>query len=106
MVRGDPEDYDDRHPGPGDVSLVVEVSDATLQRDRTLKKHLYAQAGIPVYWIANLPQAQLEVYSNPSLSTDPADYRYRRVYGMEEDLEVALPGLETIRLKVRDLIRA
>ncbi len=105
VVRGDPEDYDDRHPGPQDLSLVVEVSDATLHRDRTLKKQLYAGAGIPVYWIANLPQAQLEVYSDPSPSTDPADYRVRRVYGMEDELEVDLPGLETTRLRVRDLIR-
>ncbi len=104
MVRGDPDDYADRHPGPGDVSLVVEVSDATLQGDRTLKKQLYAQAGIPVYWIANLPQGQLEVYSDPSTSTDPADYRVRRVYGMEEELDIDLPGVEAARLRIRDLI--
>lgn len=105
VVRGDPEDYGDRHPGPRDVALVVEVSDATLNRDRTLKKHLYARAGIPVYWITNLPQAQLEVYSDPAPSTEPADYRYRRVVGMDDEVDVDLPGLETVRLKVRDLIR-
>ncbi len=105
VVRGDPEDYGDRYPGPRDVALVVEVSDATLNRDRTLKKYLYARAGVPVYWIANLPQAQLEVCSDPSPSTEPADYRYRRVVGMDDEVDVDLPGLETVRLEVRDLIR-
>ena len=105
VVHGDPEDYADRHPGPQDVSLVVEVSDATLQSDRTLKKKLYAQAGIPIYWIAtNLPDAQLEVCSDPSPST--ADYRSRQLYGMEDEVEVTIRGVAPVRLKVRDLIKA
>ncbi len=105
VVQGDPEDYGDRHPGPGDLVLVVEVSDATLQRDQTLKKQLYARAGIPVYWIANLPEAQLEVYSGLSPSTSPAEYRHRIVYGLDEVLEVALPGMEeTVGLEVRSLL--
>ena len=30
VVRGTDDDYRDRHPGPADVALVVEVSDSTL----------------------------------------------------------------------------
>lgn len=50
VVRGDTRQYLDRHPGAEDIALVVEVSDTTLQRDRSLKKRIYARAGIPIYW--------------------------------------------------------
>ena len=37
VVRGDPGQYARSHPGPRDVALVVEVADASLVRDRSLK---------------------------------------------------------------------
>jgi Uma2 family endonuclease len=66
IVRGDTRQYLHRHPGPQDLALVVEVADATLQRDQTTKKRLYAHAGIPVYWIVNLPEGKIEVCTLPS----------------------------------------
>ncbi|MBM3740537.1 MAG: Uma2 family endonuclease [Acidobacteria bacterium] len=50
-MRGANDEYSDRHPSPADTGLVIEVSDATLRRDRGLKGHIYASAGIPHYWI-------------------------------------------------------
>jgi Uma2 family endonuclease len=47
IVRGETRDYHDRHPGPEDVALIIEVADPTLERDREVKKILYARAGIP-----------------------------------------------------------
>ncbi len=40
VIRGTAESYPHGHPGPGDVSLLVEVADATLDRDRGWKKRL------------------------------------------------------------------
>jgi len=57
--------YLDRHPVPKEVYLVVEVSDSTLNKDQTFKKKLYAKAGIPEYWIINIPEKQIEIYTNP-----------------------------------------
>src|SRR5262245_39077842 len=54
VTRGTPRDYQDRHPGPQDVALVIEIADATLKRDRGRKKRLYARAFIREYWIVNL----------------------------------------------------
>lgn len=62
IVRGGPRDYLDHHPGPGDVGSVIEVSDNSLDEDRTLKLRVYASAGIPQYVIVNLVDNQLEVY--------------------------------------------
>jgi Uma2 family endonuclease len=81
-------DYLDRHPGPEDVALVVEVSDATLNRDQTLKKQLYAAAAVPVYWVVNLPDNQVEVYSQPFVGTAKPDYRQRQTYNLSESVPV------------------
>src|SRR5205823_4838937 len=72
VVRGRAEDFDDHHPGPADVVVMIEVSDSTLDYDRTTKQRLYAEAGIALYWIVNVPDGQIEVYERP----DPVAGRY------------------------------
>ena len=66
IIRGKTTDYRDRHPAAADVVLVIEVSDATLERDRTIKQRIYARSNIPIYWILNLRDRQLEVYTQPT----------------------------------------
>ena len=56
VARGSRRDYVESHPSPSDIALVVEVSDATLQRDRTLKLRVYANARITSYWMLNLQE--------------------------------------------------
>src|SRR3954471_4448142 len=65
VFRGLPEDHADRHPGPGEVALVVEVSDSTLTRDRGIKLRSYARAGLRIYWIVDLVGRAIEVYTDP-----------------------------------------
>ncbi|HZU36709.1 MAG TPA: Uma2 family endonuclease [Gemmataceae bacterium] len=101
IVHGDTQQYLDRHPGPQDVALVVEVADTTLQRDWTSKKQLYAAARIPVYWIVNLIDKQVEVYSEPS---GQADYRQRRDYDLDKEVPLVIGGQEIGRLAVRSLM--
>lgn len=104
VVRGERHDYVERQPYPADVGLVVEVADATLQRDRRLKLRLYADAGIVCYWIINLPQSQIEVYTDPAEKGDQAHYRQRSVYTTDDTLPVMLDGQEVGWLPVRDLL--
>ena len=52
-------------PDLADVYLLVEVSDSTLIKDRTIKLPLYAAHGIPELWIVNLVDQQIEVYTEP-----------------------------------------
>ena len=58
-------EFEDRHPYPADILLLMEVSDSSLSYDRTRKGAVYAQAGIAEYWIWNLVDGQLEVYRDP-----------------------------------------
>lgn len=104
VVRGERRQYRDRHPGPQDLALLVEVSDATLQRDRGAKKRLYARAGIAVYWIVNLLESQVEVYTDPSGPADQPDYRQHHVYGLADAVPLVIEGREVGRLAVRELL--
>ncbi len=45
--------------------MVVEVSDSSLNYDRTRKAPLYAAAAIAEYWIVNLEDGELEIYRDP-----------------------------------------
>ncbi len=95
IIRGDSEDYADRHPIADEVALVVEVSDSTLRDDRGLKKTIYAHARIPEYWIVNLIDQQLEVYQRPTGSALKADYEAPRTYSLMESVSVRI-GNKTI----------
>jgi Uma2 family endonuclease len=55
----------DRLARAEDVLLLIEVSDSTLEKDRTAKLALYARDGNNEYWIVNLQDDQLEVYRDP-----------------------------------------
>ncbi|MGE0682672.1 MAG: Uma2 family endonuclease [Candidatus Binatia bacterium] len=104
VARGDLRQYLDRHPGPQDVALVVEVADSSLQRDRMLKKRLYAAAGIPAYWVANLPELHIEAYSDPSGPGEQPTYRHEQDYGISDAIPVILDGVEVVRVAVRELL--
>jgi hypothetical protein len=90
-------------PGPGDLHLVVEVAESSLQIDRADKLRIYARARIPVYWIANLVDNQVEVYTQPRAGRTPT-YLQRQDYGPDEDVPVLIEGREVARLSVRDFL--
>src|SRR6516162_3834375 len=80
LVRGSAADYQTRHPGPADVGLVIEVADSSLLRDQRDKTRIYARGGIPCYWIVNLVDRRIEVYSQPSGPTAVPAYSMFQLY--------------------------
>jgi Uma2 family endonuclease len=100
VVRGTRDDYHDRHPGPADVSLLAEVADTSLGWDRGPKLFAYARAGIAVYWIVNLVDRQVEVYSEPRGD----DYETRRVYQADQQVPVVIAGAEVGTIGVNDVL--
>jgi Uma2 family endonuclease len=65
LLRPTDDDYVSEHPGPEDILLLIEVADSSLDYDMTVKRGLYAILGIPEYWIADLRNNRLLVYSKP-----------------------------------------
>jgi Uma2 family endonuclease len=104
VIRGQPLDDKGRHPGPADLALVVEVSDATLASDRGLKARIYGRAGIPVYWIVNLSAHRVEVYTEPTGPDANPGYRERRDFEPGEALPLLIEGREVARIDVRELL--
>lgn len=71
VARGPDHTYANRHPAPHELAFVVEVADSTLDTDRNIKGPLYSAAGIPIYWIVNVVQRQVEVYTLAAGSYGP-----------------------------------
>ena len=104
VVRGDTRQYLDRHPGAEDIALIIEVSDTTLQRDRTVKKRIYARAGIAIYWIVNLVEGLVEVYSQPLVEVDQPDYSQRLDFGRSAVIPIIIEGIEIGTIAVDALL--
>jgi Uma2 family endonuclease len=104
IVRGAIRGYLSHHPGADDIALVVEVADSTLRIDRGFKKRIYARAGISTYWIINLVDKQIEVYSQPTGPSKCPDYHVRRDYLPADELPVIIDDREIGRLAVKELL--
>lgn len=65
--------YTSRHAGPSDIFLIIEVADSSLEYDQDAKLLLYAQTGIPEYWISDIAGERVIAYS------DLQDGTYRTV---------------------------
>ncbi len=97
IARGQPDDYLSNHPYPQDILLAIEVSDSTLEYDRTVKLSLYAEDQIQDYWIVNLVVTQLERYSQPYQDTQGNfGYRIRQIAMRNET--VTLPGFSDLSI--------
>jgi Uma2 family endonuclease len=99
VVRGSHRDYGDHHPGPADIAMVVEVAKSSLAQDREMAE-VYGRAGIPAYWIINLIDAQVEVYSNPG----PAGYTALEILAPGHVLTVIIDRVEVGQIAVEDIL--
>ena len=68
----DTEDHPDRS------FLVIEVALSSLDKDRGVKARIYAESNIPEYWIVNLVERVIEVYSNPKRGTYQSKLTHER----------------------------
>jgi hypothetical protein len=104
LVRGSADDYDTRHPGPADVGLIIEVADSSLLRDQRDKTRIYARGGIPCYWIVNLVDQRIEVYTQPSGPAAVPAYHAFQVYQPGDDIPLVLGGSTTGIVLASDLL--
>lgn len=103
LARGTPRTYAKRHPRPADIGLVVEVADSSLPSDRADKTRIYGRAGIACYWIINVQDGQVEVYTSPSGATTPG-YARRQVYLPGDVVPFSLDGVLIADIAAHDLL--
>lgn len=89
--------YRQRHPDPSEVYWLIEISDSSMAIDSGYKLKIYASAGIPEYWIANLRKQQVRVYRHP----ESDHYRSVETYHDGELTPLAFP---TLRVSVSLLL--
>jgi Uma2 family endonuclease len=83
--------YADRHPTAGEVVLIIEIANSSLVYDSTTKLGVYAGVGIPIYWIVNLIDKQVEVFTKPKGGKKPG-YGKRTIYKKGDDVPVMIAG--------------
>lgn len=76
VLRMKEDRYTNALPRPKDIAAVIEVSDTSYDFDSSVKLSIYAASGIPLFWIANLIQDRIEVYSHPRSD----EYANRSIY--------------------------
>lgn len=86
-----------RHPGPSDIALLIEVSDATFPFDREVKGRLYARSGIENYGIIDIPHRRVIALQGPC----GEEYKSVRIFGSGEVADFGV-----ISLDAKDLFSA
>jgi Uma2 family endonuclease len=76
ILRPRADDYGDSHPTAADALMLIEVADSSVMFDRNVKRRLYADAGIPEYWVIDLPRRCVAVFRSP----EGRDYAEQRDY--------------------------
>jgi hypothetical protein len=100
LARGKEEIYDTRHPKPSDIGILMEVGDATLLEDRRYKGALYAQEKIAEFWLINVVERKVEVYTRPRAGT----YQKNVEYTARQSVPLVLDGSKIADLPVGELI--
>jgi Uma2 family endonuclease len=73
-----------------DAPLVIEVAHTTVGHDLGPKKRIYAEAGVPEYWVVDIPAAAVHQFWSPR----GQDYEAHRRVPIGDMIEsVTIPGL-------------
>jgi Uma2 family endonuclease len=92
---------EDPRSHPASALLVVEVAHSSHRLDQGRKSVLYAQAGVPDYWLVDVPGRGVHWRSLPS----PDGYQAEQVYGLGTELPAPadVPGVPA--LDIAELFR-
>ncbi|PAX60451.1 Uma2 family endonuclease [Brunnivagina elsteri] len=58
-------EYREHHPYPENIFWLIEYSNTSLEKDLETKSKIYAEAGIPEYWVVNLKKSHLIMFREP-----------------------------------------
>jgi Uma2 family endonuclease len=81
-----------RHPGPGDVGLVIEIAVTSLPRDLGKRCEQYARALVPVYWVADVSGRKIVIHEGPRVVNGRGDYERVLVCEPGKTLQLSLRG--------------
>ncbi len=98
VVEFDPFYYEEQHPTPDKVYLIIEISDSTLNRDLDIKAQAYGESGVMEYWVVDLNHRQVYQFRQPS----GAGYREKRIFS--EDEMIAPLSFSEVAIAVKTML--
>jgi Uma2 family endonuclease len=99
VVIPDPFYYEDHHPIPSEIYLIIEVADTTLRTDCGIKAKIYAESGISDYWVLDVNNRQLHVFREPSQD----GYQSRVI--LADDASISLLRFPDFSFLVSEMLR-
>jgi len=98
ILQRRPDFYANSHPQPQDVFALIEVSDTTVEFDRTVKVPIYAKDNIAEVWIVDLNAAAVQIYREPSESG------YQQLQTFRRGQTIAFQAFTDIQFAVDQLL--
>lgn len=86
LLQPRPDFYEERHPQPSDILLLIEVSDTTIDFDQQVKIPLYCQSEIQEVWLIDLNQNIVRVYRIPTAN----GYQSIQFFTVEQTLTIGV----------------
>lgn len=84
-------EYRSHHPYPENIFWVIEYSQSSLNKDLEIKSKIYAEVGIPEYWVVNLNELQLIVFRYP----ENGEYTFQQIFTNGTISPLAFPEIAT-----------
>jgi hypothetical protein len=100
LARGEEDIYDERHPEPADIGVLMEVGDSTVIDDRRYKGKLYAKEKVPEFWLINLVQRKVEVFTRPRAGK----YQKKVEFTEKECVPLVLDGVKVADIPVSEIM--
>ena len=98
VLKEPSDDYEERHPNGDELVLLVEVADSSAQRDSTVKRDLYARAGVPEYWVLDVNRRMLRIHRHC------ASGQYTDITEIAESAVTSLESRPDVNIPVADLL--
>jgi Uma2 family endonuclease len=101
VVRGRRRDFRPRPPSTSEAVLVVEVCHNTRRADYRDKLRLYAEGGVPAYWIVDIDARTITVHAEP---TSEGGFGRVETFAEGASAPVVVDGRELGRIAVKDVL--
>jgi Uma2 family endonuclease len=90
-------EYHREHPST--AYLIVEVAESSLEKDLTTKLRIYASANVPEYWVVDVVNRRVSVFTEPSLGS------YRKCREVEHSGSLSPTAFPDVVVRVADVIK-
>ncbi|NMG07555.1 Uma2 family endonuclease [Brasilonema sp. UFV-L1] len=90
--------YENAHPQPNDIFLIIEVADTTVKYDREVKIPLYAEDKITEVWLVDINEQCVEVFSEPTADG------YQNVQKFRRGESLAIQAFGDVKISVDEIL--